>query len=295
MPQVVPPSTNPDAAAQNQQPVVVPEPPKPEVLVSAVAQCKETDSVEQCPLNDPKIRAEVEKCRAGGGAELCETKEYIEKIRGYIASKKDEVVTATPVDAACNPRYITADDVNFRTVKPPSEEAAKTMPAAGTFIFRDEVTVGEVDSFWATIKYKGQDGFVALKFLSCTKPEPKPEPKTEAQAGESKTGTTTTTTKPAESYGPPIPNYGTCTYYQVDQSATWVKLAEYFVTKGFDIRNCSNLTNNVAPGYFGPNRWYRDCKRVLLSCQCTIEVKKERPNTPEQQCKSWRGSWVKNQ
>ena len=142
---------------------------------SDIVACSEKD-LATCPLNNPLIKAEVEKCRSTG-ATHCESKEFIASVEKQLAvapvTEPKQVETTKTEEVAPKVGPCATPTLYVKTNDPTScllLRQDKDIRSGPCIDYGEPLQFIEGDSEWGKVTYKGQTGFVSLAFISCTKP-----------------------------------------------------------------------------------------------------------------------------
>jgi hypothetical protein len=173
-PVLIEPSTSPVVDPKVETKTVEPVPNEVKQN-SDIVSCTEKD-LTACPLNNPLIKAEVEKCRATG-ATHCESKEFIASIEKQLAVAPvvapKQVETTKTEETAPKVGPCSTPTLYVKTTDPAScllLRQDKNIKSGPCIDYGEPLEFIEGDSEWGKVTYKGQTGFVSLAFISCTKP-----------------------------------------------------------------------------------------------------------------------------
>lgn len=129
--------------------------------------CDATTPAGQCDLDNPKIKALVDACKASGQvAELCESREKVAEFKLQVGAT---TAVGNPSITGCSPMYVNSSD----GLKVRSDAKAESTDMGGLDNAAEIVPTGKQGD-WVSHSYNGTTGWTIQKLngkdtLSCTK------------------------------------------------------------------------------------------------------------------------------
>ena len=130
--------------------------------------CDATTPAGQCDLDNPKIKALVDACKASGQvAELCESREKVAEFKLQVGAT---TAVGNPSITGCSPMYVSTTDT-LRVRSEPKVESTEM----GNFENGAEIIPTGKQGDWISHSYNGTTGWSIQKLsgkdtLTCTKP-----------------------------------------------------------------------------------------------------------------------------